>query len=95
MKIKLALLALALTCLAAEREETQRNNLLATQIEWKVGKLVLAGRTPSRRYPDHEIVIDSNGQRILETGPGWNFAPDETIEIGLRADGVIVWRNAK
>lgn len=62
---------------------------------WKVGRLVLAAQveSPPNRIDRDMIVVPTDTLRV--TGKRWNFSPDETIEIGLRSDGVLVWREVK
>lgn len=64
------------------------------ETKWGIGRLVFAERLPSRPYKPFEHVIDERGNRVMGTGPCWNMTLDDTVEIGLRSDGVIVWRKA-
>ena len=92
---KWPLIALAVAiCWACFANAADKNTEPEKSIRW-FGKIVFAEALPSRKYPAFEHVVDSMGKRIEETGPLWNITLDDQIEIGLRPDGVVVWRNAE
>lgn len=62
------------------------------QKRW-VGEAVVAQRLPSRVYPPGETVFDARGVQVTETGPIVQFIVVDGIELGLRNDGVVVWRD--
>jgi hypothetical protein len=67
----------------------------APQTRWGIGRLAFVERLPSKPFEPFYHVTDGQGKRVTETGPRWNFTFDESVEIGLRDDGVVVWRKAE
>lgn len=55
-------------------------------VKW-LGELAYWVRLPSKPYPPFEYVVGT----IKETGPRLDLRLEE-VEIGLRSDGVLVWR---
>lgn len=96
LKITAAISALALAiCWAfGQHAEPQPNNLLAREVEWGIGRLVFARWEKGRTYPAYQMVVDSQGKPQSKEPDHWDIQLDETVEIGLRADGVLVWRKA-
>ena len=64
----------------------------APEIKWGGTCLVLARWRSGKTYPAYEHVIGPDGRRVEREPDHWNIEIDETTEIGLRADGVLVWR---
>ena len=87
-------LALASGWVFGQHADPQPNNLIARSVEWGIGRLVFARWEKGREYPAYQIVVDSIGKPQRKEPDHWNIQLDETIEIGLRADGVLVWRKA-
>jgi hypothetical protein len=63
------------------------------ETKW-LGELAYWKRLPSKPYPAFEHVIGPDGERKMETGPQLDLQLEE-VEVGLRSDGVLVWRAKK
>jgi hypothetical protein len=65
-------------------------------VEWKAGRIVYAGFIESKPFEPGAYVVDENGNRVTHALAGWhNYGADIETEIGLRSDGVVVWRKAE
>lgn len=83
------LTAFGLTALAAKAQPA------SPTIKWGVGRLVFARWRIGRAFPAFEMVTDSTGKRMEREPDGWSVELDETLEIGLRDDGLLMWRKAE
>ncbi len=96
-KIAWPLAALALACcwaFAAEEWSDPRTVGGSLKVEW-VGRLVRGRTIPAEPYPAGMIVMRTDGTRATHTTAYTAALPDDTIDIGLRSDGVLVWRKAR
>ena len=73
---------------AAQEEERMKKT------NW-VGIVVLARRIGASHYPSNQIVTDQSGRRQLLSPAHWDIQYEPTKELGLRSDGVVVWRELK
>jgi hypothetical protein len=64
-------------------------------VTWGAGRLVFAQWQTGRQYQPDEYIVGGSGVRQDKAPDHWDLRIDETVEIGLRADGVLVWRRAK